>query len=75
MYSFKKAGASDTARAQFVYKATLNDGSTYSGGFIPGNVKYADLLDDEGNVSTGELAVDGKAIYFSSTSADPTETT
>lgn len=75
-YSFKRAGVSGTSRAQFVYTATLNDGSTYSGGFILGNVKYADLpVDGDGNVIAGELAADGTAVYFSSAPADPTGTT
>lgn len=75
-YSFEKAGASNTARAQFVYTATMDDGSTYSGGFVLGNVKYADLpVDGDGNVIAGELADDGTAIYFSSAPADPTGTT
>lgn len=73
-YSFEKAGASDTARAQFVYTATMDDGSSYTGGFILGNVKYGELPKDEaGNVIAGSLSDDDTAIYFSSTT--PTETT
>lgn len=75
-YSFEKAGASDTARAQFVYTATMDDGSSYTGGFILGNVKYGELPKDEaGNVIAGSLSDDDTAIYFSSAPADPTETT
>lgn len=43
-YSIVKAGdtGSDSARAQFVYTVTLTDDSSYSGGFVLGNMKYDD---------------------------------
>lgn len=40
-YKLEQAGASASARAQFVYKAVMNDGSTFTGGFIMNNMTYA----------------------------------
>lgn len=39
-YTLERAGTSASARAQFVYTATMNDGSTFSGGFIMNNMTY-----------------------------------
>ena len=48
-YAFVKAGdpASESARAQFTYTASLNNGSTLSGGFILGNQKYNSSWDNK----------------------------
>lgn len=48
-YKFAKAGdpTSQSARAQFLYTATLTNGSTLSGGFVLGNEKYKTDWDDK----------------------------
>ena len=44
-YIIIPAGTADDARAQFLYKATFNDGSTLNGGFIMSNVKFSLIPD------------------------------
>lgn len=71
-YKVEKAGTSDSARAQFVYKVTMNDDSEFVGGFVMSNVKYVnitqipeDKVDDEGYVNLKSLP-----FYFSSVTVD-----
>lgn len=52
-YAIVPAGAQDDARAQFLYKATFDDNSTLSGGYILSNVKY-NLVPEEMKLITTE---------------------
>ena len=45
-YILVPAGSADDARAQFLYKATFDDGSSLSGGFIMSNMKFS-LIPEE----------------------------
>ena len=60
---FKRVGKSDsdTARAQFVYTATMSDGSTISSGVVLPNTKYTDV----GISAIDNLKTAGTALYFS----------
>lgn len=42
-YIVIQAGSADDAKAQFLYKAMLDDGSSLSGGFVLSNVKYSSV--------------------------------
>ena len=73
-YEFKRAGKAssdlaipETARAQFVYHATLEDGSSINGGLVLTNTKYTDVVAAgiSGNIN---LETSGKALYFSAPS-------
>lgn len=43
-YSLISAGKSGFARAQFVYTVTMTDGSSYTSGFVMGNLKYDSVI-------------------------------
>ena len=60
---FKRVGKSDsdTARAQFVYTATMSDGTIVSGGVVLTNTKYTDV----GISAIDNLKTVGTALYFS----------
>ncbi len=79
-YKFVEAGdaASTTARAQFVYKVSMDDGGEFSGGFVMSNIKYTDvesLIADAAAADPGAIDGDGYAdlkklpFYFSPTAA------
>lgn len=67
-YSLMKAGdsASTNARAQLVYTVTMDDDSTFTGGFIMSNVEYTSSMDAVRNVSLApeEGAAGGGPICF-----------
>ena len=71
-FSFTKAGAEDstTARAQFNYTATLNDGREFSGGMVVSNLKYDEILGYNASPTEGDpnTLESGKAILFTKTS-------
>lgn len=72
-FAFTKAGDpdSDTARAQFVYTATLVDGREFSGGLVISNLKFEDIT---GYTDGDEHTLGSeKAILFTKTSEVTTE--
>ena len=58
---FKKVGANDTGRTQFVYEATMSDGTKISGGVVLINTKHSEV---ESIALNAELTAD-TALYFS----------
>ncbi|MBE6999549.1 MAG: hypothetical protein E7428_05130 [Ruminococcaceae bacterium] len=73
-FAFTKAGDpdSDTARAQFVYTATLVDGREFSGGLVISNLKFEDITGYTDGAEDNTLE-SGKAILFTKTSEVTTE--
>lgn len=72
-FSFTRAGdpTSTTARAQFVYTATLVDGREFSGGLVISNLQYEDIT---GYTDGDEYTLEsGKAILFTKTSEATSE--
>ena len=68
-FSFTRAGdpTSTTARAQFVYTATLVDGREFSGGLVISNLQYEDITGYTDGAEDNTLE-SGKAILFTKTS-------
>lgn len=73
-YSFVKVGseASTTARAQFVYTATLTDGREFSGGLVISNLQYEDITGYTAGSEDNTLE-SGKAILFTKSSEATSE--
>ena len=73
-FSFTKAGAeaSTTARAQFVYTATLADGREFSGGLVISNLQYEDITGYTDGAEDNTLE-SGKAILFTKSSEATSE--
>lgn len=81
-YEVVKAGNSDTSRAQLVYTVTLDDGSTFTSGFVLANLPYSDTEVTTANGAQvplkGTIAYDANAetqahLYFGISSAEATE--
>ena len=53
-YGIVPAGSQDDARAQFLYKATFDDGFSLSGGYILSNIKYSLVPEEMKLVTSGE---------------------
>ena len=69
-YQIVPAGTADSARSQFLYELTMDDGSTYSSGFIMGNLAYTKIIDVDHNpvdfVSfSGEISAKTYPVCFS----------
>ena len=71
-YMVVRAGddESATARAQFVYKVTMNDDSEFVGGFVLSNLNYAELWDElkadlESKIVDGYVNLNEVPFYFS----------
>lgn len=56
-YAVVTAGLDGNARAQFIFKATLNDGTSLSGGYVMSNVRYTAVPD------TIRTPVAGEPVY------------
>ncbi len=81
-YEVVQAGNSDTSRAQLVYTVTLDDGSTFTSGFVLANLPYGkslvDTADEAQEPLKGTIAYDANAatqthLYFGISSPDDTE--